>query len=631
MSRFGLLIVAVCFVCLIPSDAFAQFSEEDRVKLISAIESTEANFKLERLPDPEAAKADFLATVEAVETYFQRATDSDNHAAWLQFLNLDPLRDAITSKAADVAVMGEAKTVRDRLIGMTPGLELNAIGNLRDSAWRLYQSLGLQSTEGKRVIGSFAPLKKLITELKPNPSTEQFAQIGFFLSVIDSSGQGDQLLGAFRTVFNRPNVVILVGKPLIQKAIDRKLTRVEPVRENILGTRIVGTATMDGIVTANLLPSAGSAKIEIGFKGRVVSKNTGYNGPVRLLTTGVGDIDLLRTLNIDSSGFQLSGSKTDVELKTEIDAICHKMELVRKIAWKSARRQKPKADSIATERLRKRVSQQFEADADKLNPAAGSRFFDQGGSTLQRLSLSEPTQAWSSTAQILAINSLFRSDNQLGSVIPRPAIDETFDVAIQIHESAIENACTIILAGRTLDEEKLDELLGKVGRESSEGDAVKAGENEGDESDAEPFEIVFSQLRPIVFEARDQKIRLGVRGRRFTKGKRVLQKALEVTATYKPTTGDDGIVVLQREGKVKVGFGGKKLSISEAGMKPVIEKSFAKVFPDVILDRALKVADDAKMESLRGTEFRPQTCSRQMADGLLLPFDSSTIRLRCYS
>ena len=31
-------------------------------------------------------------------------------------------------------------------------------------------------------------------------------------------------------------------------------------------------------------------------------------------------------------------------------------------------------------------------------------------------------------------------------------------------------------------------------------------------------------------------------------------------------------------------------------MKPVIEKSFGKVFPDVILDRAIKIADDAKME-----------------------------------
>ena len=616
MSRFGLLTAIVFCVFLTPSDSFGQFSEEHRAKLITVIESTAANFKPERLPDPESAKADFLAMAEAAEKYLQHATDSDNHAAWLQFLNLDPLIDAIKSRAADAAVMGEARKVRDRLIGMTPGLELSAISSLRDSAWRLYQALGLRSTKGKRVIASFQAMKKLISELKSNPSTEQFAQVGFFLGMIDSSGQGDEVLDAFRTVFDQPNVVILVARPLLQRAVDRKLTRVEPVRENILGTRIVGTATMNGTVTANLLPSTDSAKIEIGFKGRVVSNNTGYNGPVRLLTTGVGDIDLLRTLNIDGSGFQLSGSKTDVELETKIDAICHKMELVRKIAWKTARRKKPQADRIATELLRKRVSQQFEAESSKLSPASG--LLDQGGSTLQRLSLSAPTQAWSSTEKMLAIDSLFRGDNQLGSVIPRPAIDKTFDAAIQIHESAIENACATILAGRTLDEKKLDELLGKIGRGADEAEAVETKEKQGDDpdsSDAEPFEIVFSQLRPIIFEARDQVIRLGVSGRRFTKGNRVLQKALEVTATYKPTTRDDGTVVLQREGKVKVGFAGKKLSISEAGMKPVIEKSFAKVFPDVLLERVLKVDDDANLESLRGTEFRPLLV--EAADGWL--------------
>jgi hypothetical protein len=88
-----------------------------------------------------------------------------------------------------------------------------------------------------------------------------------------------------------------------------------------------------------------------------------------------------------------------------------------------------------------------------------------------------------------------------------------------------------------------------------------------------------------------------------------------VTASYKPTRLDDGTVVLKRDGKVAVSFGGKKLSISEAGMKPVIEKSFGKVFPDVILERAITIAEDAKMESLRGMEFRPHLV--QADDGWL--------------
>ncbi len=606
MSRFGFLIAFVCILLGTPAATYGQFSEQDRDRLIEVIGATEAAFDAEKLPDVDTAKAELVGKLAAVESYFQRATDADNREAWLQFLNLEPLRKAIQSSAADSVVLAEAKKLRDRLIGMTPGLELSAIRNLRESALHLSQAISLNGTKGKRVVGTLAALKKLVSDVKATPTTDQFAQMGFFVGTIDSSGQGEPLVRAFREVFGKPNVAVLVGTPLLQKAVDRELTREEPVRQTILGTRIVGTATMTGNVSAKLLPSTDSAKIELGFKAKFNSNNTGYNGPVRLLTTGTGDIDLARTLNIDASGFHLSGNKTDVELNTTIDAICHKMELVRKLAWKAARRQKPKADCIATQRLKQQVSQQFEEEASNLDLGSQSGFLADGGTALQRLSLTTPIHEWSSTEQMLAIDSLFRAGHQLGSVDPRPTVDETFDVAIQIHESAVENACATVLAGRTLNEKKLDELLGKIGREVEDPAAKEEGDKEGAAADEEPFEIVFSQLRPIVFEARDQVVRVGVRGRRFTKGTRVLQKALEVTADYKPTKLEDGTVVLKRDGKVKVDFGGKKLSISEAGMKPVIEKSFGKVFPDVILERAIKVAEDAKMESLRGLEFRPR-------------------------
>lgn len=606
MSRFGSLIAFVCIFLGTPAATYGQFSAQDRDRLIEVIGATEAAFDAEKLPDVDTAKSELVGKLAAVESYFERATDADNREAWLQFLNLEPLRKAIQSSAADSVVLAEAKKLRDRLIGMTPGLELSAIRNLRESALHLSQAISLNGTKGKRVVGTLAALKKLVSDVKATPTTDQFAQMGFFVGTIDSSGQGEPLVRAFREVFGKPNVAVLVGTPLLQKAVDRELTREEPVRQTILGTRIVGTATMTGNVSAKLLPSTDSAKIELGFKAKFNSNNTGYNGPVRLLTTGTGDIDLARTLNIDASGFHLSGNKTDVELNTTIDAICHKMELVRKLAWKAARRQKPKADCIATQRLKQQVSRQFEKEASNLDLGSQSGFLADGGTALQRLSLTTPIHQWSSTEQILAIDSLFRAGHQLGSVDPRPTVDETFDVAIQIHESAVENACATVLAGRTLNEKKLDELLGKIGREVEDSAAKEEGDKEGAAADEEPFEIVFSQLRPIVFEARDQVVRVGVRGRRFTKGTRVLQKALEVTADYKPTKLEDGTVVLKRDGKVKVDFGGKKLSISEAGMKPVIEKSFGKVFPDVILERAIKVAEDAKMESLRGLEFRPR-------------------------
>ena len=143
MSRFGFFIAFVCLFLGAPAATYGQFSEQDRDRLIKVIEATEAAFDPEKLPDVDTAKSELVGKVAAVESYFARESDAGNREAWLQFLDLEPLRTAIQSSAADSAVLSEAKTLRDRLIGMTPGLELSVIRNLRDSALRLSQAISL--------------------------------------------------------------------------------------------------------------------------------------------------------------------------------------------------------------------------------------------------------------------------------------------------------------------------------------------------------------------------------------------------------------------------------------------------------------------------------------------------------
>ena len=117
---------------------------------------------------------------------------------------------------------------------------------------------------------------------------------------------------------------------------------------------------------------------------------------------------------------------------------------------------------------------------------------------LKRLSLSKPTQHWSSTEDAISIDAVFRGPEQLSSIVTRPDVPTPFAVALQIHESAIENAFSVMLAGRTLNERRLNELLEKVGRLKPAG---------SDDESEPPFEISFSRSRPVIFEARNQSLR----------------------------------------------------------------------------------------------------------------------------
>ena len=60
MSRFGSLIAFVCLFLGTPAATYGQFSEQDRDRLIEVIESTEAAFDAEKLPDVDTAKAELV-------------------------------------------------------------------------------------------------------------------------------------------------------------------------------------------------------------------------------------------------------------------------------------------------------------------------------------------------------------------------------------------------------------------------------------------------------------------------------------------------------------------------------------------------------------------------------------------
>lgn len=594
----------------------AQLTDDDRARLIRGVETAVENLDPAQLPNVQDAKDRVLESVAAVRQYFEGHADPSNRDAWLRYLKLDPLVDAINERKPANQIAREATSLHNRLLGMTPGLELTALCRLRSSTVQLYDALLFgQPEKSVASIGSLLNLvAKRIATVSANPTPEEFTELSARIALVDASQLAPKVVQDFRRTFGKPNVAILVGKPLVGNAIQRDVVRTRPVNDCILGTHLTGTATLTGVVTASLVPSVGDARVQLLFNGNVVSNNRGYNKPVRLRTVGNGDVTILRSMTVNANGIEFGSADTTVLLNTKIQCIQHPLKLVRNIAWKTARRQKPQADQIATERMKVQVAREFERETGKVSPMTLNDLLDRAAPTLRRLSLSDPTQSWSSTEQAIAIDSVFRGDDQLSAVMPRPPIAESFDAAVQLHESAIENAFTTVLAGRTLDEKRLNELLEKVGLAPDE-QAVDEGSTEietDEDSEPEAFEIAFSKSRPVIFEARNQTVRLGLRGTRFAQGTRVLNSVIEITATYLPTKLDDGSIVLQRRGNVEVNFPGKKpLTFGQTARRPVIVKTFSKLFPQTVLDRALKVPTTAKIESLRGTEYRPHLVDAQ--------------------
>ncbi|MGB7327489.1 MAG: hypothetical protein WBD31_21615 [Rubripirellula sp.] len=623
-----LLFALMASITVFSGTTLAQWSSGDRQRLASEMELAAKNLDPSRFPAVDASSAVVVSSMDAAESFFTEQTDPANSASWLQYLDLDPLRDLIASEASATDIAREAISLRFRLVGTTPGLELSKLTVLRRDLERLIEAVRLRDAERaeKAVAGQMASLAEKILEMDDSPSADDVAKIGAVIGLLDSAGQAAGLVQSFRNQFSRPNMAILIDESMVQSAINRGVNQSRPVRDCILGTRIVGSASLDGVITADLLPSIGEVRVQVALAGCVSSQNTGYNGPVRLQTSGTGTVNVTRLLHISEAGISADNAYIQATLNTNIDAIEHRLRLVRRIARKKAAEQKPNADRIAVEKLRSQVGGQFVEQTDSATAVPPPDVLGSVRPVLKRLSLDEPTRLWGSTDQEIFIDSTFRRHDQLGSAVTRPVILAAYDAAIQLHESVVDNAMTPLLAGRTMREGDFEGLIAETGLPienqtsvADSGSSVLANEDDDtdDDEDQDPFEIDFAKLRPIIFEARDQTVRVGVRGTRFAQGKRELKQAMEITAVYESARAEDGRVLLLRKGDVDVSFPGpgKRLSVTQAGLKRTIQKKFDDVFPTVLLDKSMTVPMTSKLESLRGRVFRPELV--QANDGWL--------------
>ncbi|KAA1260908.1 hypothetical protein LF1_34500 [Rubripirellula obstinata] len=636
--RLAILLIVLTSIVGCTAICSADWQQVDRDALADQFDDAAEKINEDRFPSANGSKRRFLRDYESADRFLSANTSKKNYRAWMKFIAADELvetlhdRDAMKNSQSARKIGREAVALRYRLIGTAPGLELPVLTQLRRSTEDLIDGVRFRDSDrsSQQIAKQMQKFAEDIRDMNANPSADDIASITQMIGLMEASGQSLDLVAQLRQRFGNPNVKVMVSEQVVQSAINRGVNESRPVRDCILGTRIVGTATLGGTVTANVLPAVGSARIEVMMNAAVNSRNVGYNGPVKLNTVSQGQVNVRRMLHVDESGVRAEPVVATASLNSQIVSIDHKLRLVRRIASKRAAEQKPKAERIGAERLRSQVSRQFAEQTDQASSFNAPDPMAKLRPILTRLDLMEPARLWGSTDSDIYVEATVADNDQLSAPslpsLPstRPIVGGRYDVALQVHETVVDNLISPILAGRTMTETEINELLSQAGTSQPKPEPKSAAPSilqteddsmslEDDESDADedepPFEIDFARLRPIVFEARDQSIKLGIRGTRFSQGRRELKQSLEITANYLPTRMDDGSMMLIRTGDVEVDFPSRRrrLSVSQTGLKTTIEKKFANVFPEMLLHRPLQVPPTVKMEAIAGRSFRPQS------------------------
>ncbi|MCM2372289.1 hypothetical protein [Aporhodopirellula aestuarii] len=629
--------------------------------LLREIDRAREELDVDRLPNLEQSESEVIERMAAVEGYFRRNTDSTNYDAWMRYLQLDPLRDAIQANESIAQRGRPAVELEARLRGLDVGLELAPMVALRTAIQRYIAAL--RYSDPKRGIASIekqldAIAKLFASETKPTqkpgttddgettaPATSpqplstlsfnDVAMLEQLLGGLSDANQAERLVAKIRSHYSKPNFRGWVDGRTITDALTRPVNNPKDVNECILGTKILGRSRVQGNVTAQLLPSDGYVRVLVRIDGLFTSDARGYSKPITLDTTGTGNVYAARQFAITEDRIILGDTVATADLSTRVNRINHPLKIVRKIARRKAAEQRPLAEAISRDKLRNQIFDQF----DEQTAEAAARTFpsidDLIDPWFRRLDFPPLTRTIGSTTEAVYARANLQRPTGLAALLEPPPLSAIrsgsgtgvhpggYFSAVQIHQSILDNTVANLLAGQTLSPAKIDQLITAMGivLPTPVGASPPVVDKIGDVLDVdiddisldavvdaattppprEEFEVDLANFRPVFVEAVDQSLRIGLRGTRFSQGDRELKRTLEVAATYRPVIGDDGNMWLIRDEEVDLSFPGtRRLTISQTAIKTNMEKSFNDLFPRELLHRSFPVPSTVKAPALAG-------------------------------
>ncbi|RIK79937.1 MAG: hypothetical protein DCC67_09950 [Planctomycetota bacterium] len=541
-------------------------------------------------------------------------------AAWRKYLKwnlLEPhLRPDFEVTPRSLAELDE---VLERFRANQPGLEMPRFLATAEAIAR-YRVLGpwaLTARTRDTRVDYQRLLESLRTQLQRHaerPTSETAWKVGRILGTIDQLDRTPWLISLIRQRYARPNIAASVSANLVRRLPDRPANQVRPVRDCILGTSIFGTATTRGDVYYQLQPSDASVQLALHVEGVAYSQTNGYNGPVRIRSSGTTPFTAVKQITLTDDAFKSGPAVVAASTHTHIHAIRKTggrlgSRVIEKVAWRRAMEQKGLAERIAARHAEQRIAREVNEQVEVQLAAMRRRYEQEFAAPLARRAISPEYVNLSSTPQGVGIQTIFARRNQLGAATPPPAAPGN-DILIQVHQSAVNNYLPLALARARISQQSADrpvELEGDVpnwirglsiaspgaaaivdaGREVVEQaqEAVEDLTQSEEEQEAEarqlppfkPFSITLNAEAPASVQFDDGKLTIRVRAATLVSDADEYAN-WDFIVVYQVELRDDQIL-LRRVGKIEAfptGFDpawDKQLTAQQAGFRSTLAKN----------------------------------------------------------
>ena len=443
----------------------------------------------QRTPDPEileAVQGAFLSDKEGI--------------LWVQF---DGLRTALR-RYLNVAQMFEENTYAARLTSVCDGL-VEWINTYSEGRNPLY----------------FITLTNAVTWLDD-------------ISLFDP--RAARLAALTRAAISGVNVRLQVGNDFVAAGFVEAIEEALDIDEVILGTRVVGGGTLSGMSSSELVRSPNKAAIRVIADAFLETHTDGTRPRMTLKNHTTGTMLGEKQILFSADGITTTPARARANLDAQLSDIqINAGPLVRLIARSQIEPRSEDSLAEASRRAERRMSDQMNDRIDA-NIAELNERYQRIKGVMNRVGLFPRVWNLATTTDQIDWSILLGNRYQPSAPIPAPAVESTNGLAVQVHQSSLNNMLTILLAGRLIEEERFAERISEFLDETPEFLQRRADET--------PATVSFDGRIPVDVLFVDNRIRVVVRlndiqvmdnaGRSFT-----------ITVEYQIKM-EDGVVVLEQ-------------------------------------------------------------------------------------
>jgi hypothetical protein len=370
-----------------------------------------------------------------------------------------------------------------------------------------------------------------------------------------SSPDAEAVAQTLNTYYRNANIRVAVSSGLIERMIPAVDSRVQPVRQQILGSDVRGQSFIDSKVDVRLMPSPASWRLQLETNGNVHSKTSSRNGPVLIRNGSDAEFTSVTPLEITRLDAQVGNTGVGVQSQTRIrgidtdfDAIPLVSTLVREIAMSRYQQLAPIAKQIQNGQIRKSVATEVDKRVNEQIEAASAKFVQHLIGPLGSLGLSPMVVDMQTTADRLTARYRIGGDWQLAAFTPRPRAPSDSLLSVQVHQSVLNNTLeTALPAGESVSIKTLiDELRARF----AVPEPVALADDDDVELSADTI-IHFAPTRPITVEIEDDSVWITLRIMRLYSPGSVDLRRFVVRAVYKCEV--DGMSAsLVRDGHLRI-------------------------------------------------------------------------------